>query len=256
MTNSTHLEQIKAELAKCSAICAAYRAALGFVIADTARDPHYLDNHLLSYLAQDFIESASAIPLMVGEGIQNVARRELRFVLEAHIKVCFVQQKDFTQPIIDKLHSYQNVFDSPNISVKRDISLSMLSELSRTSLQEEIGRVYGATSKYVHLSRSQIVERIARVDAGRTAGWESTEDIAQFNVLLSRALAASLVLLFHTVPHYVAGDWFVEPSGASVDWYFSKSQFISEIDAAFDYKDERQANLENVKQKRASLIEF
>jgi hypothetical protein len=42
---------------------------------------------------------------------------------------------------------------------------------------EEVGRVYGRTSSYVHLTPSQLKESIAAVDADRTAGKESAADI-------------------------------------------------------------------------------
>ena len=111
---------------------------------------------------------------------------------------------------------------------------------------DETGRVYGLTSNYVHLTPIQIQERIAAVDAGRTAGKESATDIEGLNSLVSRGLAISLTLLFHSVPPYVAGDWLVESDGTSARWYFGASRFLAGIDSHFDYKNERQDRLTEI----------
>lgn len=58
---------------------------------------------------------------------------------------------------------------------------------------------------------------------------------------IERVMAASLVLLFHSVPSNVAGDWFVEDDGSSIIWHFAGSKFIAGIDSYFDYKHERQS---------------
>jgi len=73
---------------------------------------------------------------------------------------------------------------------------------------------------------------------------------------MSRAFSASLVLLFHSVPSWVAGDWLVEPDGSTTNWYFTRSRYIAAIDATFDYKHERKNNLQKVQDSRSSRISF
>lgn len=247
---------LRSSLDQTHSICIEYLKALRFATADTARDPEYLDNHLLSYLAQDFIESSFAVPLLVEQGIQSVALREARFVLEAHIKLCYVQQQEYRSDIRSKLDAFQRVFDASSISIKKDVSLDLLPEPARQPFQEETGRLYGATSNYVHLSRAQIDERIVRVDAGRTAARENAEDVIRLNGLLSRVFACALVFLFHSVPQYVAGDWFVKPDGSIVDWYFNGSRFLALIDEQFDYKSERRERLSEIISARSRAISF
>lgn len=256
MTNWQLTEPHRAALDETLQICADYLRALRFATGDTWRDPTYHDNHLLSYLAQDFIESALAIPLLAQQGIQNVALREARFILEAHIKLCYVQQQDYRSNIQSKLDSFERVLDSSSISIKKDIELHLIPEQSRASIQEETGRLYGATSNYVHLTRSQIDERIGRTDAGHTAGYESVADILRLNNVLARVFAASLVFLFHSVPPYVPADWFVESDGSTIGWYFAKSHFMGLLDESFDYKHERQGRLPEIRAARAAAIVF
>ena len=73
-----------------------YLSALRFVVNDASRDPGFETNHLLSYLAQDLIESAIAITLLASQGALRPAKRELRFVIESSVKICYVQQKTYS----------------------------------------------------------------------------------------------------------------------------------------------------------------
>lgn len=248
--------ELVAPLKTTNAIVLAYLAALDFIIRDTRRDPTYLENHLLSYLAQDFLQSAISIVTLSMEGLTSVAKRELRFVIEASIKLCLVQQKDYASSIQNKLDRFDKELSSQRISIKQNLDLSMLPEELRESFGDEVGRVYGLTSSYVHLTPQQIQERIAAVDAGRTAGKEDAADIEALNLLVSRGLAISLTLLFHSVPSYVAGDWMVEDNGSTVAWYFTGSRFLAGVDRYFDYKHERQDRLAEIQEVRREAIRF
>lgn len=233
-----------------------YLAGVQFIVKDTARDPEYSTNHLLSYLAQDFIQSSLSILTLAMEGLQNVAKRELRFVLEASIKICFIQQQSYASSVADKLEKFDKELASQRISIKQNLRLSTLPERLHEDFTEEVGRIYGLTSNYVHLSPLQIKERISAVDAGRIVGDQTSDELNEMNLLVSRGLAASLVLLFHSVPDYVAGDWLVEADGQTIDWYFTGSRFIAGIDSHFDYKSERQASLAEIQSHREERVSF
>jgi hypothetical protein len=229
---------------------------MGFIVRDTAKEPSFSDNHLLSYLAQDFLQSAVSIASLSVEGLLSVAKRELRFIVESSIKVCLVQQKEYSAPVRHKLNRFDKELSSQRISIKQNLDLSMLPEGLREPFNKEAGRIYGLTSNYVHLTPAQIQERIAAVDAGRTAGNESAADVNHLNSLVSRGMAVSLVLLFHSVPSYVAGDWLVAPDGSTIRWYFEASRFLAGIDSHFDYKQERQASLAEIQAIRNAAIRF
>jgi hypothetical protein len=260
MIARTKFEDLPAELTKSlrdtEMIVSSYLYGLDFIIRDTARDPKYTERNLLFYLAQDLLQSAISIVSLGMEGLICVAKRELRFVVESSIKLCFVQQKSPDTEISHKLTQFEKELSSQRISIKQNLDLWMLPTTLQEEFNEEIGRIYGLTSKYVHLTPAQIAERIRSVDEGRTAGFESQDDIRQLNELTSRSLAASLVLIFHSVPEWVAGDWLVEDDGATVLWYFTRSRYISAIDSHFDYKAERQHCLSDVISARGANVRF
>jgi hypothetical protein len=233
-----------------------YLAGISFIVHDAGREEEFKTTHLLSYLAQDYIESAVSISILTMEGVHNVAKRELRFLIEASIKICLIQQKSFESLIEEKLKEFDAELSSQRISIKQNLLLSLLPENLRDGFCEEVGRVYGLTSNYVHLTPKQIEERIASVDAGRTAAQENAADVKALNELLSRGLACSLVLLFHSVPSWVAGDWLVDKDGSTTNWYFSRSRFVAGIDSHFDYKAERHKRLAKSQAKRGHRITF
>ncbi len=243
------------DVPKSEDICNEFLRALLFIVNDTRRDPDYLSNHLLSYLAQDYIQAVFSFPFLAHTGVLNQCRRELRFLIETSIKLCHVQQKGHELSIQDKLVVFKKALNSSDISIKNDLDLSLLSEAARKNFKEDIGRFYGSTSNYVHLTTGQINERIDAVDAGRTSGFESEADGAGMMIL--DGLTYSLVLLLHSVYEYVAGDLLVDnDDGASNPWLFAGSKYIAEIDAHFDYKHERKAHLEKIVEIRTSRIYY
>ncbi len=238
------------------AIVGSYLQGLGFIIADTGRDPKYVETHLLFCLAHDFLQSALSLVSLGIEGLLSVAKRELRFVLKSSIKLCFVQQRNYAAPIKDKLAEFKNELSSQRISIKERLTLHMLPDTLRPVFADEVGRLYGLASGYVHLTPAQIRERMAAVDSGRTAGNETAAEIDELNQLILRSLAASLVMIFHSTPDYVAGDWLVEDDGSTVRWRFMSSRFLSGMDSYFNYKHERRDRLAEISAAREANIKF
>jgi hypothetical protein len=249
-------EAVVTQLTNTQGIVRDYLGAIHFIIGDTARDPNFWSTHLLSYVSQDLIESAISIAFLAQSGSLSVPKRELRFIVESSIKLCYVQQKNSRSRIDEKLSQFEKQLSSPKISMKRDLNLWMLPGAIQEQFDEELGRLYGETSTFVHLTPAQIFARIAAVDAGRTLGFESAGEIETLNNLISRGFAASLVLLLHSIGEYVAGDFLVDSDGETINNYFLGSRFMAAIDEWFDYKAERQAKLATVQMARAAGIRF
>jgi hypothetical protein len=245
-----------AALRQTDLIVRSFLTGLSFVVQDTGRDPKFLGNHLLSYLAEDILQSAIAVIALTAEGLLNVAKRELRFLIEASIKICFVQRESYGSSVEEKLEAFQKVLSSQRISIKENLRLDLLPDTLRAQFADEVGRLYGLTSAYVHLTPQQILERIAAADAGVTPGRERPADVDALNEIAERAMAVSLVLLFHSVPDWVAGDWFVDGDGSSTRWHFQGSRFIAAIDGHFDYKHERKERLDEIRRLRHHRVRF
>jgi len=238
------------EVAHTELLCMDFLRGVMFLVRDTARDPKFFDCHFLAYVADDYLESAVAIPLMVREGIHNVCFRELRFLLELSLKLCFIQQQNYHLPIEEKLAAFREQLNSPNISIKNNIDLSLLPVAERATFLEETGRVYGATSNYVHLTFSQMKDRLTQVESGRTLGNETPEEVSRLNELILRVLSTAFVYIAHSVSNYAVGDFFVDTDGNSYQWSLGRSRYVAMLDESFDYKHERQASLAEIRRLR------
>ena len=62
--------------------------------------------------------------------------------------------------------------------------------------------------------------------------------------------------MMHSIPEYISGDWLVESNGKTIDWIFTKSKYIADIDSFFDYKHERKNQLKEITEKRAERIKY
>ena len=260
MHNRTDLNDLPDELTKAiretDFIVKSYLGALSFIVQDTGRDPNFFSNHMLSVLSYDLLQSASSISALATEGIFKVARRELRFLIEASVKLAFVQQGSYSSTIDEKLELFVDELSSQKITIKKNIKFSLLNENYCATFLEEVGRLYSETSDYVHYNPAQIIEAIQAAEDGVMPGKERASDVLALNRLVERCMAASMVFLFHSVPEWVAGDWLVEGDGSSVRWHFMKSRFIAAMDASFDYKHERKKSLPEIQATRATCISF
>jgi hypothetical protein len=237
------------------------------IAMNSSREPGYYENHLLSFLFQDLLESSIALSLLVHEGILNCARRELRFILEASVKLCLVQQDAVPDSsmrpaerrppvsVSEKIDAFKKELNSPSISTRNLVHIYLLGDEKTTSeFQQEVGRLYGELSGYTHLSARQVQERMISVQAGRFAGFEAAEDVGRFYCLAERVLACSMVFIMHSVYDWVVGDLLVESDGSSLDWKLAESRFIARIDEYFDYKYERQGRLAELRSARAMKV--
>jgi hypothetical protein len=236
-----------------------HRDALEFLLfslKDSARDPEFYKTHLLSVLFQDYLEGWIGTQTLVKEGMLRPARREARFILEMSVKMAFIQQSASDLSLHEKLDRYEEMLNSPSISKMRSVRLPLLSGGSHADFFEECGRLYGESSKYVHLSAAQIQDRMQQLDKGRTVGFESADDINELNSFLERTYANAIVLIMHSIADWVVGDWLVDRNAIVSGWYFLKSKYIADIDRQFDYKQERSQDLVRILGERTQNIAF
>ncbi|WP_354681955.1 hypothetical protein [Cupriavidus necator] len=135
--SSTNLEELPpdltAEIRETDRISRSYLQGLWFIVQDTARDPSYFSNHLLSFFSQDLLQSAVSIASLTTNGLLNVAKRELRFLIEVSVKIAVAQQGLYVSTIAEKLSAFDKDFRSPSIGIKRSINLYLLLALLHKS---------------------------------------------------------------------------------------------------------------------------
>jgi hypothetical protein len=247
---------LRNELAKTERLCMEFFQAVLFLALGSARSPKFSQNHLLAFIADDYLETALAIPLMARESIHNACRRELRFLLEMSIKLCFVQQASHSSSTEKKVALFQRELNSPNIALKNRVQLFLIPEIRRPYFLEHVGRIYGEASNYVHLTAKQLRQRLTLIESDRLSGAESLEEIKELNQKITNCLAASFVFVAHAVSPAEVGDLFVTKDGSSHSWDLSSSQYIAYLDEYFDNKHERQSNITAIRATRWKHVEI
>jgi hypothetical protein len=205
------------------------------------RYPHSV-NWLLQNSIDDLLESAIALPALLDVGAVNVARRELRYMVEASVKYVFVDQRLPSEALLDERLRYLG----DNSKVPRS-SVTPIDELKLWMLEDDrvfrgaVKQSFGALSGYVHPSERALDERFARAERGESSGFEGPGVVEAFNRLASQTLDVVLVLVFQGIGPTFTGDVFIQLLDDRADWKFHRTRFSSEVARSFEYKVERRS---------------
>jgi hypothetical protein len=198
-------------------------------------------NWLLQNSADDLLESAIALPLLARDGVFNVARRELRYVLEASVKFVYVdQQVPADSPLEDRMRFLGDTTKVPRSSIApiADTTIRMLQDPDQ--LRRAVKQSFGALSGYVHPSKKASQERMRHAQRGEFSGFEGPATLEAFTRLASQTLDLVLVMIFEGIGPAFTGDLFIQLFDERPEWKFHRTKFAKQVSAHFDYKLERQ----------------
>jgi hypothetical protein len=198
-------------------------------------------NWLLQSFMDDFLESALAIFALAQQGVFNVGRRELRYLIEAAVKHVYVdQQLPDDTPLEDRLTYLGNTANVPRSSVSaiEKITIRMLQD--PPNLAGAVASGFASLSGYTHISTKQLEERVRRASRGEFSGFEGAKTLEAFNRVLVQTYDIVLALIFEGIGPAFTGDLFIEVFDHEPKWRFHKTAFVSEMSRFFDYKHERE----------------
>lgn len=203
----------------------------------------YPDNGLTLIQASmdDLIQSAIAIYSLGRDGIFNVGRRELRYMIEAAVKAVYIDENVASStPLIDRIAMASDNAQLPRSSVEvvDRLPFRMLSGHDRFTAA--VKSAFGSLSSYVHTSKPQLEEQLRRVQRGEHIGFESAATLRAFNEVVRQVFDLVLVLVFEGIGPSFTGDMFVGLFDKRPEWRSHKGRFVREVSASFDYKTERQ----------------
>jgi hypothetical protein len=137
------------------------------------------EDYLMFRFAPHLSESVISVMMNAKEGLQNAARRELRFLLEAAVKL---SSRDFSADA----ETFENRLCGLADRSKR--FEDYVKELRYFSSFENPGEanaailsLYGDLSLYVHAAVPQFQSAMTRNDRGESAGMESVSMLNRFN---------------------------------------------------------------------------
>ncbi len=195
------------------------------------------EDYLMFRFAPHLSESVLAVTMSAKEGLQNAARRELRFLLEAAVKL---SSRDF--------HTDAKTFEArlAGLADRGKRFEDYVGELRYFDEFEQpqeanaaILSLYGDLSLYVHAAVPQFQHAMIRTDKGEDPGMESVATINRFNSLAFQVYDLVLVRMFYGLGVSMAGDIFTTVLDDEPKWRFHKGKFVSRMSRCFDYKHER-----------------
>lgn len=190
--------------------------------------------------ADDLLASALAIALLVRNGIDLPARRELRFMLEIVIRNLYVDTVFASRetPLDTRLAYVQHRLQQKDLELLAELKWNLIDDAGR--FEAVTKRLYGELSTYTHPSHEQMARRLEQAERGVYLGFETSIELAGFNDLLERTYDVILVYVFEALGPSSTGDVFINVIDERPDWPFAATEFVPAISASYDYKHERQ----------------
>lgn len=206
----------------------------------SSRSPYLCRKSLLFVDAEDILQSSLSYGALVPEGILNVARRELRYILETACTHFYVDSQQFNRSLEERVAFLRSLGRQPKIELLESVQFEAFKEGQRTDFINDVSQLYSLLCEFVHPSAQQIEERLRRADNGRFSCFEGVEDLRRLNRDVFRTLDIVLAVYFHALSMPLAGDIFTQILDDDKSWKFHKGQWCATISHYFDYKFERQ----------------
>lgn len=197
------------------------------------------NDYLLFQFAPHLVEAALTVTSCAKEGMQNAARRELRFLLEAAVKLSARDSHNGAATFEERL---AGLGDRGKRFEDYVAELRYFDEFEKPGeANAEILSLYSELSHYVHATVPQFENSMARSRRGEPPGMETVATLNKFNKLAFRVYDLVLVRIFYGVGLSLAGDIFTSALDDEPNWRFHKGKFVGRMSRCFDYKHERRS---------------
>ncbi|MES2268615.1 MAG: hypothetical protein V4520_17750 [Bacteroidota bacterium] len=191
----------------------------------STRAKHIYDNFLTIHVIDELIESAIGMMSLVENGIHNMPKRELRYLLELTTKYVIIDYEKMGASLEEKLDYLRNGIPNSSIEVIDRYSTPFKPPLQQ-QFRDEVKDFFYKACAYVHPSRKQLDEQLSNRNKGNTLGFESTAMLTAINKLIFRAYDMILVMIFHGFGPSMSKDVFRVLLDDDKKWAFHKGKYI------------------------------
>lgn len=245
--------EYRAQLERMQRDAMAFADTLRTAMLTATRAPNFVDNSFFLRNIDDLASSAVMAAFAFREGGMNAGRRELRFLLELAVQATYVDETSGAADFATKIELFDRRKKPNSVDHVKDLDLPLLGD-ARERFTRHVVRSWARASEYVHPTRRQLEEKLALRARGISPGFETADELRVCADALFHACAIAVVLTFHVVGPSFTGDMMVDGLDTADAWPFHASPFVARVDAAFDYKHERQARLGEIVARRASRV--
>lgn len=184
----------------------------------SSRSPYLCQKSLLFSDAEDILQSSLSYAALVPEGILNVTRRELRYILETVCTHYYVDSQQFDRPLEERVTFLRSLGRQPKIDLLANAKFEAFDSTQSADFISDVSQLYSLLCEFVHPSAQQIEERLRRAEAGRFSGFEGVEDLRRLNRDVFRTLDIVLAVYFHALSLPLAGDIFTQVLDDDKNW--------------------------------------
>ena len=194
----------------------------------STRGKHIYNEFLSIRTIDDLIQSSIGIKLMVENGIYNIAKRELRYLIEMTTKYVIVDYAKMGESFDSKTEYLRDHVPRSSIEIINEYSTPFSHDL-KERFQSEVKDFFYKSCVYVHPSKQQIDEQIKNYEQGYVIGFESSKMFTDMNRVLFRAYDMMLVMIFHSFGHSMSKDLFEQLFDKNSKWKFHKGKYVKEF---------------------------
>ncbi|HVU99706.1 MAG TPA: hypothetical protein VHE34_31005 [Puia sp.] len=188
----------------------------------------YIYDHFLTIRASDdIIQSIISLRHLVINGVHNMARREIRYILETTVKFLVVDQEQNGKILADKTAYLGTAIPNSSIEVV-DRTVTPFPSAIDQGYKNEIKDLFYKVCAYVHPSQRQIEEQLNNYGKGYHLGFETVKMLGSITTQLFRTYDISLTLLFIGFGPSTSKDLFREIFNDDPKWKFHKGKYVKQ----------------------------
>lgn len=199
---------------------------LSTIATYSTRATHIYDHFLTIQVIDELIESAAGIHSLVENGVHNISKRELRYLLELVTKYVIIDYAQMGMKLDDKKQYLLDQIPNSSIEVVERYNTPFRGA-QQQAFRNEIKDFYYKACAYVHPSKKQLDEQIDNRRTGNTIGFESIAMFRSVNKLIFRAYDMLLVMIFHGFGHSMSKDVFEVMLDDNRSWKFHKGKYVT-----------------------------
>jgi hypothetical protein len=190
------------------------------------------DHFLTIRASDDLIQSIISLRDLVINGVHNMARREIRYLLETTVKFLVVDQEQNGKILADKMAYLGTAIPNSSIEVV-DRMVTPFPPPIDQEYKNEIKDLFYKVCAYVHPSQRQIEEQINNYGKGYHLGFETAKMLGSITTLLFRTYDILLTLLFIGFGSSMSKDLFQEIFNDDLKWKFHKGKYVKQYAALY-----------------------
>ena len=194
----------------------------------STRSKHLYNEFLFIRMIDDLIQSSIGVKLMVENGIYNIAKRELRDLIEMTTKYVIVDYVKTGESFEAKTEYLRDHVPRSSIEIINEYPTPFSDDL-KDRFQSEVKDFFYKSCVYVHPSKKQIDEKIKNYEQGYVIGFESSKMFTDMNRVLFRAYDMILVMIFHSFGNSMSKDLFEQDFDENPSWKFHKGKYVKEL---------------------------